>query len=305
MRRNPLSRAILLGVMLAAGGLVSIQALAQDSTTQGASQPLTGGKLLLTGGVTSLSGAAGGGLTPWAVIGGYGTAGQIGANAFYTRVNVQDYHLDDYGATFGLFNRVELSFAQQRFNTEDVGAALGLGRGFTLQQNVVGLKVRLFGDAILDQNTWMPEVSVGIQHKQNDQAAVLHAIGAKSAVGNDYYISATKLFLSQSLLVDATLRFTKANQIGLLGFGGDKHDGYQPELEGSVAYLLNRHLAIGSEYRQKPNNLSIAREDDWYDAFVAWAPTKHVSLTLAYADLGNVVIENHQHGVYASVQVGF
>ncbi len=301
MRRNRLSRAILLGAMLSAGGLMSAQALAQETPAQ----PVTGGKLLLTGGVTSLSGAAGGGLAPWAFIGGYDTTGQVGANVFYTQVDVQDYGLKDYGATFGLFNRVELSFAQQKFNTEDVGAALGLGRGFTIQQNVFGLKVRLFGDAILDQNTWMPEVSVGIQHKQNDQAGLLHAIGARSAIGNDYYISATKLFLSQSLLVDATLRFTKANQIGILGFGGDKHDGYQAELEGSVAYLLNRHLAIGAEYRQKPNNLNIAQEDDWYDAFVAWAPNQHLSLTLAYADLGNVVIKNHQRGVYASLQVGF
>ncbi|HEX7369681.1 MAG TPA: DUF3034 family protein [Rhodanobacteraceae bacterium] len=301
MQRGKLSRAVLLGVMMAAGGLMSVQAMAQDSS----GSDITGGKLLLTGGVTSISGAAGGGLTPWAVIAGYDTDTQIGANAFYTRVNVQDYHLDDYGASFGLFNRVELSFAQQKFNTEDVGAALGLGRGFTIQQNVFGVKVRLFGDAILDQNSWLPEVSVGVQHKQNDQGGLLHAIGAKSATGNDYYISATKLFLSQSLLVNATLRFTKANQIGILGFGGDKHDGYQAELEGSVAYLLNRHLAIGAEYRQKPDNLNIATEDDWYDAFVAWAPNQHVSLTLAYADLGNVVIENNQHGVYASVQVGF
>ena len=311
MHKNRLGRAVLLGVLMIAGGLVSAQALAQDNTTQdnpsqnGAQSDLSGGKLLLTGGVSSISGAAGGGLTPWAMIGGYGTASQIGANAFCTYVGVQDYHLNDCGALFGAFNRVEVSFAHQSFNTEDVGAALGLGRGFTIEQNVVGVKVRLFGDAILDQNTWLPEVSVGIQHKQNDQAGLLHAIGAKSAVGNDYYISATKLFLSQSLLVDATLRFTKANQIGILGFGGDKHDGYQAELEGSVAYLLNRHLAIGAEYRQKPDNLNIAQEDDWYDAFVAYAPTKNISFTLAYANLGNVVIENHQRGLYASVQVGF
>lgn len=301
MRRCRLSRAVLLGVLMAAGGLMSAQALAQDS----GSSDVTGGKLLLTGGVTSISGAAGGGLTPWAVIGGYGTDTQIGANAFYTRVDSQDYRLDDYGAMIGVFNRVEFSVAQQKFNTENVGAALGLGRGFTFQQDVIGTKVRLFGDAVLDQDSWLPEVSVGAQYKKNDQGAVLKFIGAEHASGTDYYISATKLFLSQSLLVNATLRFTKANQIGILGFGGDKHSGYQPELEGSIAYLLNRYLAIGAEYRQKPNNLSIAQEDDWYDAFIAYAPSKHISLTLAYANLGNIVIKNNQHGVYASVQVGF
>lgn len=284
------------------GGLISLPAVAGDS---GATPLNISGKLLLTGGVSQIEGAAGGGLTPWAVIGGYGTQGQIGANAFYTRVNVQDYHLDDAGALIGIDNRVEISVAQQRFNTEDVGAALGLGRGFTFRQNVVGVKVRLFGNAVLDQDTWVPQVAVGMQYKKNNQGAILHAIGAKSDHGIDYYVSATKLFLSQSLLANATLRFTKANQIGILGFGGDKHNGYQAELEGSLAYLLSRNWAIGAEYRQKPNNLNIAREDDWYDAFVAWAPTKNVSVTLAYVNLGNVVIKSNQQGMYASVQVGF
>ncbi|KGI77533.1 hypothetical protein LF63_0109370 [Oleiagrimonas soli] len=292
--------AILLGALLVSGCMMATTASAQDT-----SHTSTGGKLLLTGGVSQIEGAAGGGLTPWAVIGGYGTNDQIGGNAFYTRVQLPDYHLDDAGAMIGLYNRVEFSVAQQRFNTEKVGGLLGLGNGFTFKQTVVGVKVRLFGDAVLEQDSWVPQVSIGAQHKKNDQGAVVKFVGAKSDQGTDYYISATKLFLSQSLLANATVRFTKANQIGILGFGGDKHNGYQAEFEGSVAYLLSRKVAIGAEYRQKPNNLSIAKEDDWYDAFVAWAPTKHVSLTLAYADLGNIVIKDKQRGVYASFQVGF
>ena len=98
---------------------------------------------------------------------------------------------------------------------------------------------------------------------------------------------------------------TKANQIGILGFGGDRNDSYKPQLEGSIAWLLNRNLAIGAEYRMKPDNLGIAREDNVWDAFVAWAPNKHVSLTVAYVDLGNIVIRDNQRGWYASLQVGF
>ena len=41
------------------------------------------GKLLATGGVSSFEGAAGGGLTPWALIGSYATADQIGATVFF------------------------------------------------------------------------------------------------------------------------------------------------------------------------------------------------------------------------------
>ena len=208
-------RAMLLGGMSVALGLGSTLAAAADA-------PTTSNRLLLTGGVSQIEGAAGGGLTPWAVIAGYGTRDEIGATAFATRVNVQDYHLNDVGAAVGFYDRVELSVAQQRFNTEDVGAALGLGRGFTFKQTVVGVKVRLFGDAVLDQDSWLPQVSIGAQYKKNDQDAVVKFVGAKRSQGTDYYISATKLVLSQSVLLNATVRLTKANQTGILGFGGDK-----------------------------------------------------------------------------------
>ena len=278
-------------------------ALAQDSTDD--TDFDTGGKLLLTGGVTQLEGSAGGGLTPWAVIGGYGTRDQIGANAFYTRVNVGDYHLDAAGVLVGFYDRVELSYAQQRFDTEQVGAALGLGEGFNFKQDVIGLKVRVAGDAVLDSDSAMPQIAVGLQYKKNNQGAVLDFIGAKDDSGIDLYVSATKLLLAQGLLLNGTLRLTKANQIGILGFGGDRSDSYKPQFEFSAAYLLTRKLAIGAEYRSKPDNLGIAREDDWFDVFVAYAPTRKVSLTVAYADLGNIVIKDNQRGVYASLQVGF
>jgi hypothetical protein len=264
----------------------------------------TQGKLLLTGGVSPIEGAAGGGLTPWAVIGGYGSAGQVGGNVFLTRVDVDDYRLDAWGVLVGFHDRVELSYARQRFDTQDVGTALGLGEGFAITQDIVGVKVRVLGDAVLDSDTWRPQVAVGVQHKRNDRGALLAAIGARDDAGTDFYVSATKLFLAQGLLVDATVRFTEANQTGLLGFGGDRHSGRRAQLEVSAAWLLRRNLAVGAEYRGKPDNLSIAREDDWWDVFVAWAPSRHVSVTVAYVDLGNVVLAE-QRGVYASVQVGF
>ena len=64
-------------------------------------------------------------------------------------------------------------------------------------------------------------------------------------------------------------------------------------------------FAIGAEYRSKPDNLGIAREDDSWDLFAAFFPTKNVSLTVAYVDLGNIVIRDHQRGFYAALQAGF
>jgi hypothetical protein len=261
-----------------------------------------GGKLLATGGVSQIEGVGGGGLTPWALITGYGTNNQIGGNAHVTHVSTQDYHLITYGAALGLYDRFEFSVAQQKFDTEDVGAALGLGRGFTFTQDIIGAKMKLAGDAVLDQHTWMPQLAIGAQYKRNDRGMLLTALGAGNNDGVDFYVSATKLLLAQSLLLNGTLRFTKANQTGILGFKGD----YKIMPEASAGLLLSRNWLIGAEYRAKPNKLeAFAEEDDWYDVFVAWVPTKHISVTAAYVDLGNIVIRDNQRGAYISVQVGF
>ena len=254
-RFHPLKAALLLAM---AG--ISQTAFAQEQDDEDDFGPDISGKLVLTGGVSQIEGSAGGGLTPWAVIGGQGTRDQFGGSAFYTRVNTGAYHLDDYGVLFAYKDRVEFSLSEQRFNTENVGALLGLGQGFTFKQQVIGVKVRVAGEAVLDSDNAMPQISVGIQHKRNNQSGVLAFIGAKDDQGTDFYVSATKLFLAESFLLNGTLRMTRANQIGILGFGGDKNNSYQPQLEASAAWLLNRKLAIGAEYRSKldAGNLALA-----------------------------------------------
>lgn len=265
-----------------------------------------GGRLLLTGGVSQVEGAGGGGLTPWALIGGYGTRNEFGATAFATGVNTQDFSLTAFGGLISYANRVEISVARQSFNLNAVGAALGLGRNFSVRQTVVGAKVRLIGDAVLDQDSPLPQISAGLQYKKNDEGAVVASLGARDDDGVDYYVSATKVILSQSLLLNGTARLTKANQFGILGFGGPG-EGYSLQGEASAALLLTRKLAIGAEYRTKPDNLGL-KEDDAFDAFIAYAPTRNVALTLAYVDLGSIAREvtmRKQRGVYASLQFGF
>ena len=264
------------------------------------------GKLLLTGGVSSIDGAAGGGLTPWAVIGSYATSGETGATAYVTRARTQDYGLTTCGAAIGFKDRVEFSLARQAF---DAGVVVP---DTTLKLDIVGVKVKLMGDAVLDADTWMPQVAVGAEFKHlNPSAAVggvLDSVEAKRD-GVDLYVSATKLFLAQGVLVNGTLRATRANQNGLLGFGSTDRRSYRLKPELSVAYLLRKNLAIGAEYRAKPDNLAFAgdafREQAWKDLFLAWAPNKHVSITAAYVDLGNIVGHAHQTGGYLSVQLAY
>lgn len=281
------------------------------------------GKLPLTGGVSSVEGAAGGGITPWAVIGSQATEGQTGATAHSSQVVTKDYRLVTYGASVGVNDRVEVSIARQDLDASRAGTGLGLP-GLHLRQNIVGVKLRVAGEAILDSDTGMPQVAVGVQYKSLDSSGLdgtLVALGAKRA-GTDLYVSATKLFLAQGILVNGTLRATQSNQNGLLGFGatlGGANNRYELQPEISVAYLLRNNLAVGMEYRRMPNKLLRAgqaaglgdglRAQDWKDIFIAWAPSKNLSLTLAYVDLGTVVPATtggrKQAGAYLSAQIAF
>jgi hypothetical protein len=284
-------------------------AVAQDVNPQTAPAYKTdlfdSGKLLATGGVSEVEGSGGGGLTPWALITGYGTRDAIGANVHATVLPLSDFTLSTEGVAIGLFDRLEVSAARQAFDTDTVGAKLGLGKNFTFHQDIYGAKLKLIGDAVYDQNDWLPQIAVGMQYKSNDRAAIIHAVGGREAQGVDYYLSATKLFLGESLLANATIRETKANQFGLLGFGGDKNGGYSTEFEGSLALLLTRRVAIGAEYRTKPDNLSFAREQNAADVFLAFFLNKNLSATLAYVDLGDIATIQNQRGAYVSLQVGF
>lgn len=282
----------------------------------------TGGKLLATGGVSAIEGAGGGGLATWALITGYGTDQQYGANAHYTFAKTRDYSLQTGGVAVGLFDRFELSYANQQFDTRDVLVAISPTlRGYKLKQDVFGLKVKVLGDAIYDQDRWYPQVSLGLQYKDNKDNTVIPFLnGALAALkpdiknrSTDFYIAASKLYLEQSLLVNGTVRFSKGNQYGLLGFGGPDGHSYRPEFEGSIAYLVRRDFVIGAEARIKRGNLKNPalnlREQAAWDIFIAYFPTKNVSLTAAYVDLGEIVgaltANRRQTGGYLSLQVGF
>ncbi len=287
--------------------LLSFNAYSQEGPQpEGPPTQLFGsGKLLLTGGIPNLDGAGGGGITTSALVGGYGTDGQIGGYANYTLVGVDDFSLKTQSIGIGLFNRVELSASQSVFDTEKAGAALGLGQGYTFEHDVVGVKVRLFGDAILEQDSWIPQVAIGANRKESDNEAVLSFIGAQDFKDTELYLSATKLFLDVPLLLNMTLRHSRANQNGILGFGGDKEADKQFLFEGFAAFLLSDNLAFGVEYKQNPDNLSFSKQDDWKDVFLLYTPSKHISLAVAYADIGYVALQGKQSGYYAAITINF
>ena len=271
------------------------------------------GKILLTAGFSDYEGAGGGGLVPLAFITGYGSSDSWGANAHYTGVLLKDIRLDAWGVAAGLWDRVELSFVRHELEFSN-GALDGLG----VRDDVYGIKVKLFGDAVYYQDSALPQVAIGAQYKDHggihDAEAVGLAgltspiqLGAEDDSGVDYYLAATKVFLAQSLALNLTLRYTEANQFGLLGFGPDA------ELvpEATIAWLLSRKFALGAEYRDRPSdNLAADDEDAAWTVFAAWTPTHNISLVAAYLNIGSVLgpvtgETDDQDGAYLSLQVGF
>lgn len=263
------------------------------------------GRLLATGGATSLEGAAGGGITPWAVLAGYGERGEWGADVFATRVETGDYRLDVAGVAAAYGNRIELSYARQRFDLGTLARDLRLPDN-SLSQDVLGLKLRLAGDLIYDR---LPQIALGLQHKRQRDFLVPSLVGAQRREDSEGYLAASRLILGgafgYNLLLNANLRYSRANELGLLGFGGDRRDRHSWLKEGSVAVLLDRHWTVGIEYREKPDNLSFAGESDWADLFVGYFPSKNLALVLAYARLGEIATLDNQDGVYLSVQGSF
>lgn len=342
--RNPLRTALLLtGMMLSAHSVADNQ---------------TSGKLLATGGVTAFEGAAGGGLTPWALIGSYATEDDVGATVFYNNVDIREYDLQTLGFALGFYDRFELSYARQNLgvsaniiqNTAGaLIAALGpvsapVAPSTSIGMDVVGAKVRLFGDAVYGQDTFLPQVALGVQYKQNqdfDQGiSVPHLgdigipklLGARDDSGLDVYLSATKVLLGvpmgKRLLVNYTARATKANAFGLLGFGRkvvnpldgtllSEDNSYELEHEGSLGLFLSEQVIIGAEVRTQTNRLkdqevlgllgapNLAKEDTVHDFFIAYVPNKRWSLTLAAVDFGNLPFQEDSKAFYVSAQAAF
>ena len=264
-----------------------------------------GARQLATGGGTNIEGSAGGGLVPWAVLTGYATEEEISTSAFYSYTTVDDYRLDAYGAAVNFNNRVEWSVARQEFDLVTLGPALGLP-GASLEQDIFGFKYRISGDIIY---TDWPQITAGIQYKRNRDFLIPGLVGAEDDSGYDVYLSAAKLFLAglggNNVFVNGTIRWTEANETGLLGFGSVGNSERSFTLEGSAGVLLSRRWAIGAEYRMKPDNLDAFSEDDWYDVFVGYFPNRHISIIAAYVRLGEIATLPDQSGWYLSLEASF
>ncbi len=259
---------------------------------------MAGSKVIATGGSTSIEGAAGGGIVPWAVINGYASSGQWSVNSFTSRVGVDDFTMQNIGIGASYNNQWELSLTRQKLQLDTIGG--------DLQQDVFGLKYHIAGELLYSQ---LPQISVGLQYKKHRNSALPMAVGAQDDAGTDVYLAASKLyfaaFAGRNVLLNATVRATKANQLGLLGFGAEQHNNYQYLFESSAVLMLRPDVAVGVEFRQKPNKLAFADEQHWRDIFVGWFINPNLSVVGGYVDLGSIAGLAQQQGYYLALEATF
>ncbi len=259
--------------------------------------------------VTEIEGSGGGGIVPWALLSGDNAHSDFGAVASYTFINTGNFTLHSIGAAATVMHRVEFSAANWYFGLP--GDLPGVGTNYPLgpdniQANVLGIKIKL-----LSMTATLPQIAVGFQYKNNNDKTLVERLGAQHSSGTDGYVAVTKVFLvgGMNLLLDGTLRETKANWMGLLGFGGPGSDSYKTEFEGSAGLFLNPQTLVGVEYRGMPNNPlasgAVQEDSSIGDAFLAYFPNKNLSFVLAAANLGQIATLKGQHALYVQVQAGF
>jgi hypothetical protein len=278
-------------------GHLSMQGLFLGLLLAGPSITLADGRLAGTGGVSSINGTGGGGLTGWATLASYADRGQIGGTFYASRADVDDFHLDVLGASATFTDRLEVGVARQRFTIKAANSRI--------EQDRFAAKLRVAGDLLYGD---LPQISMSAEHGRLRDTGTALAVGAADTEDTDYVISAARAWidgvLHRTTLLNINLRRSRANQYGILGFGGDDPD-REWQAEAALAWFPTHDIAIGAEYRQKPDNLSALHEQSARDLFVAWFPNKHMSVTGAWLDLGSIAGQPDQTGFYLSLQAAF
>lgn len=264
--------------------------------------------------VTNVEGSAGGGLVPWALMHPQGPL------VSYTNVNVNDYKIQSVAIGGTIAGMVELSLGKQMVNAPAVGTALALNN--RIDMTTFGAKVKVVD---MGKDNAVPQIAIGVQSKSTS-GAIIDALKTAGAIngksGTDWYVAATKFVTvgGKKVVLDGTLRATKANQMGLLGFGGgtiNNNNNYKWKPEVSAGVFVADNVVLGAEYRAKPNNIGNAafgiQENSAWDIFMAYFVNKNMAITAAYANLGQIgpsraavpVMAAKQDGLYVQLQANF
>ncbi len=260
-----------------------------------------------------IEGYSGGAITPLAYLCNYCNCGcgrkhVVGPTVSYSFMGISTKHLHTFAVTQTFFDRVELGYAFNYLTlgslVDDIRKKAGMD---PVREDVFlhhfNLRVKLLPENSFDLP--LPAVSAGVHFKYNYGVKQINrrlgrafdTIGYDKHYGVDYTITASKMFpelaFGRPVILTGGIRFSKAAQLGLLGFG----ETCRASFEGSVVCLPTDWLVLGYEFRQKRNPYGempglIGDEDDWHALSASLLLGKHLTVSALAGLCGHVANAN-------------
>ncbi len=285
----------------------------------------------------TIDSGGGGAIVPWAYISNAPKDGGVGMPSASIWTWVSDsYTINFWPVAVSIGDRLEFGFAYQNLDIStlksdlrgDSYAALGgaarLDAGLDNLQMITAHAKFQF----LKETETLPAMAISVSYKKaldvdelddnltdsvrtdvglTGAPKVMEWLGVDDDSGFEVNLMATKLWKTKiPILTAVNLRYTQANQLGFLGFSDD----WSLNPEFTLAILPEPNVAIGVEYRRKPDELKSVNdylnangvaggfsqlsdysfgEDDFIDFFVAYLPTPNLTIAAGVANIGNAV----------------
>lgn len=259
-----------------------------------------------------IEGYSGGAITPLAYMCNYCNCGCGGKHltcptVSYSYMNISTKHLHTFAITQTFYNRIEIGYALGHLWLGSVYDDIKKA-GLNPVRKDVYLHHFNFRAKLIEENSCdlpLPALTAGVHFKYNEGlddinrrvGNAFNSIGYDKPYGTDFTLTATKMFpellCGRPLILTAGLRFSKAAQLGLLGFGHS----YRATFEGSVVALPTDWLVLGYEFRQKKSPYSemnglVGSEDAWQAISASVIVNKHLTISALGGLCGNIANAN-------------
>jgi hypothetical protein len=230
-----------------------------------------------------------------------------------THVGARRKNIQTLALTETLFGRLELGYGLSRFGLGTLRDNVKDATGVDIKRDDVylhNLNARLL---ILEENSFdlpLPAITAGVHFKINDGidsinhhlGGALEAAGITHSSGVDYTLTASKTFgnvFGRPLITSAGLRFSKASQLGYLGF----NNAYHASFESNLAYLVTNWLAVAYEFRQKINGYDnigklVQKEENWQTVGLGFVINQNLTATIGWGRFGDV-LDTTENGGWA------
>jgi hypothetical protein len=297
----------MLSVVIAIAAIVSGSAVFAQDEEKGPPLPFI-----------TIEGQGGGAITPMAYLVNPAPEGKVFGkpSVALDYISAGRKNMDAFLMTENVLGRIELGFAADRLGLgtlpSDVNSTLGAN--YWLNNSDVWLynfNVRYLAiKENYNDHAWMPALTFGATVKYNADIDAINTklqnafgtIGYNSDTGVDFTMTATKTFgtafFGRPLIVSAGMRESQAADLGFLGFG----DKYRASFEGNVVVLPADKWMFAYEFRQKSSpygtigpggtidvaNLLVGDEDNWHAFDVGYIASKHTTVVVGAAILGNL-----------------